>query len=98
MIEDATIIGLIAAACTTIAFLPQAIKSLRTKQTKDLSLKTFLIATMGVLLWLVYGLLIDDLPLIAANAVTLILMSSIVVMIEANQIYPGIHYPAVLSR
>lgn len=80
MIESTTIIGFLAAICTTVAFLPQAIKSIRTKHTKDLSLKTFLIATTGVLLWLVYGLMIDDTPLIAANAITFLLMGSIVVM------------------
>ncbi len=80
MIDINTGIGLMAAVCTTVAFLPQAIKSFKTKHTKDLSLPTFLIATTGVLLWLVYGLLIEDTPLIVANSVTFILMSSIVAL------------------
>ena len=79
MIEP-VVIGLIAAVFTTFAFLPQAIKSFKTKETKDLSLKAFAIALTGVLLWLFYGLLINDLPLIAANAAASLIMASILVM------------------
>jgi len=66
-------IGFFAAFCTTIAFLPQAIKVYKSKSTKDISLYMFLIFTIGVLSWLIYGIIISDLPLIFANAVTLIL-------------------------
>ena len=66
-------IGFFAAFCTTFAFLPQAIKVYKTKSTKDISLYMFLIFTTGVLSWLVYGLIINDLPIILANAITLIL-------------------------
>ena len=57
-------IGLAAAVLTTIAFLPQVIKSLKTRQTRDISLITYLIFTTSLFLWLVYGLSIMDLPLI----------------------------------
>jgi len=66
-------VGFFAAFCTTIAFLPQAIKVYKTKSTKDISLYMFLIFTIGVLSWLIYGLIIEDWPVILANAVTLIL-------------------------
>tara|TARA_B100001063_G_C16430974_1_gene388807 strand:+ start:142 stop:402 length:261 start_codon:yes stop_codon:yes gene_type:complete len=66
-------IGFFAALCTTIAFLPQAIKVYQTKSTKDISLLMFLIFTVGVLSWLIYGLIINDYPVILANAVTLFL-------------------------
>ena len=66
-------IGFFAAFCTTFAFLPQAIKVYQTKGTKDISLYMFLIFTIGVLSWLIYGLIINDLPVILANAVTLVL-------------------------
>ena len=66
-------IGFFAAFCTTFAFLPQAIKVYKTKSTKDISLYMFLIFTIGVLSWLIYGLIIADLPVILANAVTLVL-------------------------
>ena len=66
-------IGFFAAFCTTFAFLPQAIKVYKSKSTKDISLYMFLIFTIGVLSWLIYGLIINDWPVILANAVTLIL-------------------------
>ncbi|MGH9811215.1 MAG: SemiSWEET transporter, partial [Terriglobia bacterium] len=50
-----TAIGLLAAFCTTVAFLPQVIQTWRTRSTKDLSLPMFSIFTTGIFLWLVYG-------------------------------------------
>jgi MtN3 and saliva related transmembrane protein len=78
--ETFTIIGLAAATCTTISFLPQAIQVIKTKHTKDLSLAMYLIFTVGVFLWLVYGLLVSDLPVIIANAVTLVFAATILIM------------------
>ena len=72
-----TIIGLLAGTFTTIAFLPQLIKTLKLKETKDLSLWMYIILCSGVFLWLVYGLLIKDLPIIAANSISLVLASII---------------------
>lgn len=66
------IIGMVAAICTTIAFFPQLILVHRTKQTRDLSLPTFILLTTGILLWLIYGILLGSLPIILANAITLI--------------------------
>ncbi len=70
-------IGLVAACCTTLAFVPQALRAVRTRQTKDISLLTFLMLVIGILLWLTYGLLIGDLPLILSNTITLVLASAI---------------------
>jgi MtN3 and saliva related transmembrane protein len=75
-----TIIGLVAATLTTTAFLPQAIKSWRTKSAKDLSLGMFAIFCTGVFLWLIYGLLNHDLPIILSNAMTLVLALTILVL------------------
>ena len=61
------IIGLAAAGCTTLSFLPQAIKTIKTKQTEDLSLGMYSFFTLGVSLWLTYGIIIKDLPVILAN-------------------------------
>lgn len=72
-----TIIGLLAGALTTIAFLPQAIKTWKTKSAKDISLGMYLIFCTGVILWLIYGILISDLPVILANSVTLVFALSI---------------------
>ena len=71
-----TWIGIAAALLTTTAFAPQAIQAWRTRSTRDISLPMFLMMVSGVMLWLVYGLLIGDLPLILANAVTLLLASA----------------------
>jgi lactoylglutathione lyase len=67
------IIGLIAAFLTTIAFLPQAVKTWQTKSTSDLSPTMFSLLCTGIIMWLAYGILIKDLPIILANAVTLCL-------------------------
>ncbi len=75
-----TIVGLIAAICTTIAFFPQLIMVHRTKQTRDLSLPTFILLTTGIFLWLMYGILLGNLPIILANAITLIGCLYILVM------------------
>ncbi len=72
-----TLIGLAAAFCTTIAFLPQVIKTWRTRSTGDISLSMFLVFTTGIFLWLVYGLSIGDVPLITANGITFVLSGTI---------------------
>jgi MtN3 and saliva related transmembrane protein len=64
--------GFSAAVLTTAAFIPQALKTITTKNTKDLSLPMYLILTTGILFWLIYGILIIDYPIILANVVTLV--------------------------
>ena len=81
MIDQNEIIGLIAAVCTTFAFIPQVIKVWKTKQTMDLSLRMYSIMFIGILLWLVYGIRIDSLSIILANVVTAILVGTILVYI-----------------
>jgi MtN3 and saliva related transmembrane protein len=76
-VTGVTTIGLAAGFCTTLAFLPQAIKTWRTRSTADISLGMFLIFTAGVLLWLIYGLLLNDIALIAANGITFVLSAII---------------------
>ncbi|AHM59873.1 Cystinosin/ERS1p repeat protein [Flammeovirgaceae bacterium 311] len=71
------VIGLVAGFCTTIAFLPQVIKTWRSRSAKDISLGMFLFFVLGVMLWLVYGVLVRDLPIILANGITLILAGCI---------------------
>ena len=81
MIDQNEIIGLIAAVCTTFAFVPQVMKVWKTKQTKDLSLRMYSIMFLGIVLWLVYGILIDSLSIILANVVTATLIGTILVFI-----------------
>ena len=81
MIDQNEIIGLIAAVCTTFAFIPQVMKVWKTKQTKDLSLRMYSIMFIGIILWLVYGIRIDSLSIIMANIVTATLVGTILVYI-----------------
>lgn len=74
-----SLLGLVAGAFTTIAFLPQVLKTWKSRSAKDLSLGMFSIFTLGVGMWLAYGILINDLPVILANVITLILASTLLV-------------------
>ena len=67
------LVGSIAAFLTTVAFVPQAYKVFKTNQTKDLSLFLFLIFSLGVFMWLIYGIMKEDLPIMIANSITLFL-------------------------
>jgi MtN3 and saliva related transmembrane protein len=65
-------LGYFAALCTTVAFIPQAVKVFKTKHTKDISLGMFSLLNLGFILWLAYGLLILSYPIILANSITMI--------------------------
>jgi len=67
-----TVIGLIAATITTLSFIPQLIKTWKLKETKDISLLMFVTLGVGIILWIIYGFLLWDLPLILANGITFI--------------------------
>ncbi len=68
------LLGLTAGALTTIAFVPQVIRTWKLKSANDPSLGMYCILCTGVLLWLIYGLIIKDIPIIVANSVTLSLV------------------------
>ena len=72
------LLGLTAGTLTTVAFIPQLMKAWKSKSTGDLSWGMIVTFSTGVLLWLIYGIWIDSLPVILANAVTLLLQSGIV--------------------
>ncbi len=74
------IIGFAAAFCTTVAFVPQLVRVVRLRSARDISLPTFLMFSVGVLLWLLYGLYTGSRPVIASNAVTLVLSVSILIL------------------
>ena len=67
------IVGYIGAICTTVAFIPQVIYTLKTKDTKAISLGMYIIFIIGITSWLIYGLHKEDLPLTLANSVTIVL-------------------------
>jgi MtN3 and saliva related transmembrane protein len=74
------IVGTVAATLTTLSFLPQAWLTLRTRDVSGISLSMYSVFTVGVSLWLVYGILLGAWPVIIANAVTLGLASTILTL------------------
>ncbi|HZB62425.1 MAG TPA: SemiSWEET transporter [Microvirga sp.] len=80
MMSGLQILGFTAALLTTLCWLPQALRTIRTKDTKSLSLLTQSAFTLGVALWLAYGVFTGDAPIIFANSVTICLVSLILVL------------------
>jgi MtN3 and saliva related transmembrane protein len=75
--DSIQLIGLAAGMLTTSAFLPQVIKTWKSRSAKDLSLGMFSLFCLGVAMWLAYGILVWDIPVIAANVLTLMLASTL---------------------
>jgi MtN3 and saliva related transmembrane protein len=73
------LIGMIAGALTTLAYVPQVVKVWRTRSARDISLGMFLLMNVGIALWLVYGIMIGSPGLIGANLVTLGLTAAVLV-------------------
>ena len=73
-------IGLIAGLLTTSAFIPQVLKIYRTKSGKDISARMFSLFSAGIVLWLIYGIMLQSVPLILSNVVTLVLSLTIIVL------------------
>jgi len=88
MPELSSLIGYPAAFLTTIAFVPQAWKSWRTRDLSGISLPMYALFTLGVALWLAYGLLIGSLPIILANAITF-LLAALVLWLKVLQLRAG---------
>jgi MtN3 and saliva related transmembrane protein len=74
------LLGLVATAFTTSSFVPQVWRTWKTRDVSGISLPTYAIITIGLALWLLYGLLKSDLPLTVANAVMVVLTGAITVM------------------
>jgi lactoylglutathione lyase len=89
------IIGFISAILTTTSFLPQAIKTWKTRSTEDLSPIMFVLFFLGIAGWLFYGIFIDDLPMILANSVTICLAGIILFFIIKNKKTQHIHHVAL---
>ena len=84
------IVGGVAAVCTTVCWLPQALKILREKRTEGVSLITQSVFTLGSALWAAYGLLLNNRPIVYANVVTLFFSLAILVL--------KLRYPSANSR
>lgn len=74
----ATPVGLAAALFTTSAFVPQVVRAWRTRSTRDLSYGTFVTYAVGLSMWLTYGMMIGDVPLMLSNGTTLLLALTII--------------------
>ena len=77
---SADIIGYIAATLTTVSFVPQAWHTFSTKDVNGISLGMYSVFTVGIALWLAYGLMLNAWPIVIANVITLALASLILVM------------------
>jgi MtN3 and saliva related transmembrane protein len=73
-------IGFVAAILTTVSFLPQVLKVWQTRSARDVSLGMYLLLSLGVALWLIYGVFIHSWPIILSNLITLILASIVLAM------------------
>lgn len=73
------IAGYTAAAATTISFLPQALHTIKTKETKGISLGMYILYVFGIIMWLTYGIGLNSIPMIAANSITLVLTVTILI-------------------
>lgn len=79
--SDATeIVGIAAACCTTLSFVPQIVHIVRTRNTEGISLKMYAVFVLGILLWLIYGIMLNSLPIILANGATILLSGTILLM------------------
>jgi MtN3 and saliva related transmembrane protein len=80
------ITGLIAAFFTTASFVPQAFKTIRSKDTSAISLFMYIMFAFGTLMWLIYGIEIRNIPVTVANGVTLIL-ATVILFFKVNQVF-----------
>ncbi len=78
--DPVVVLGLIAGAFTTVAFVPQVLRTWRLKSANDLSLTMVSCNSIGILLWLIYGLCVRSLPIIAANLIAVILAATVLVL------------------
>jgi len=81
---DIEILGLIAATLTTSAFIPQTYKVVKTKSAKDFSWLWLIFMLLGISLWFTYGLLINNIPLIFSNSIT---MLNLIIMLVVKYVY-----------
>jgi MtN3 and saliva related transmembrane protein len=82
---NSEVIGIIAGALSCTTFLPQVIKTWRSKSTKDVSLTMFLIASAGTTLWLIYGIMINSISIIGTNIVVLVFTLTMLLLFFKNR-------------
>ena len=77
MIGVSTLVGLSAAFCTTVSYIPQVVKCWKTRETGDLSLKMLLALGVGLTLWITYGVINSDWLIVGANSMSLLLLGNV---------------------
>ena len=82
------LVGTLAASLTTAAFFPQAIKTIRTRETNGLSIGMYSLLVTGVAMWLLYGVMIGNWPLILANAIVLLPQAAILLLLLQRHLRP----------
>ena len=75
-----TVLGLVAGTLTTLSFLPQLLKAWKSRSTHDISIGMFSLLAVGITLWIVYGAVTNDIPVIVANSVTLVFVGLILAL------------------
>ena len=78
--EWITWLGLVAGTLTTLSFLPQLLKAWKSRSTHDISIGMFSLLAVGITLWIVYGVVTSDLPVVVANSVTLVFVGLILAL------------------
>jgi MtN3 and saliva related transmembrane protein len=78
--EFTTALGLAAASCSVLSFLPQVLKIWKTRHTADLSIMTFIILFIGSIFWFTYGMILRDIPICIANGLITVLMILILIL------------------
>ncbi len=73
-------LGYLAATCTTLSFVPQAVKTIRTRDTSGISLGMYVVFTFGIVCWFGYGIFLQSWPMIASNAVTFVVAATILAL------------------
>ncbi len=73
-------LGMLAGILTTLSFIPQVIKTWRSKSAADISTGMFILFSLGVTLWMIYGLYLHAMPIILANGITLLLAITVLIM------------------
>lgn len=77
--DSTTLLGLIGGTLTTSSFVPQVVKAVKTRSTKDISVGMFALLTAGIFIWIVYGIKIDSLPVILTNSISFVFSAVILV-------------------
>ena len=96
--DFANIIGSLAGVLTTTAFIPQVVRTWKTRSAQDIFLFMFLLFSCGVLLWLIYGILLHALPIVLANGITLALSTSILALKVRDMLARQRRLRSVLQR